>query len=143
MNFSDTFFIAIGVGGGLGLILSFLYWFFNKSSSNNLVRTIFGISTYSFLNAITLTLASILLVVLAVVAGIVRDGEYPYKNPIHFTLEVLASAFVPALLFLGIAWSRGNLKSFNTLEKFLIIVLKFALTTVLLQYSGYFSHVFP
>jgi hypothetical protein len=140
---SQSFFIAAGVGAGIGAILSVLYGVYSKSDAEDFTRSIFGVSTHSFLNSLTITLAVLFMVLLGVISFIVKDGEYPREHPWHFSLEVLASALIPALLFAGISWSRGNLKTFGTVEKFVVIAVKLGLTTVLLQYSGYFRAVFP
>jgi hypothetical protein len=144
MDITNPFFIAAAVGAVFGLFLSVIFGIYNKPTADVFARSIFGVSTNSFLNLMTVSMLIIYICILGAMAFVVKDGGYPIEHPIAFSIETIVVALVPALLYVGIAWGRGGSLSNITLWKhFSAIFFKFAVTSVLLQYSGYYRYFFP
>ena len=94
-------------------------------------------------DAIFLILAASV-IFLATVSGLVRDLYYPMNRPWSFTAEVFLMAIPPALTFLVMVALRGYaLTTADVWEKFVILILKFGLLHVLLQFSGFYSDILP
>jgi hypothetical protein len=138
---SENVLISGGVGAGVGLVLSVIFGIYSKKTADSTTKEIFGVSSQNFVNYITLSALSVLVVFLSTMCILVRDGKYPSENPIRFTIETLAMGIVPALLFLGSLYSRVGGLGTHPVVKFLIIVVKCGLGHVLLQYSGYYSAI--
>ncbi len=144
MDLTNPFFIAAVVGAVFGIVLSVLFGIYNKPTADLFARSIFGVSTNSFLNLMTVSMLIIYICILGAMAFVVKDGGFPLENPITFSLETFMVALVPSLLYVGMAWGRGGSLSSITLWKhFSAIFFKFAVTSVLLQYSGYYRYFFP
>ena len=52
-------------------------------------------------------------------------------------------AFLPAVVFLIMAPLRGYKVTGTTFEEFSVLVVKFGILHLLLQFSGFYSNVFP
>jgi hypothetical protein len=80
---------------------------------------------------------------LSVVSMMVRDSWYPINYPLNFSAEVLLMAFVPALVFLLMCPLRGYPITWEIIMEFAILVVKFGALQVVLQFSGFYSSIFP
>ena len=139
---SENILISGGVGAAVGLVLSILFGIYNKKTADSTTKDIFGITSQSFITQITISALSVLIVFLSTMCILVRDGKYPSENPIRFTIETLAMGLIPALLFLGVIYSRVGTLGSNAIFKLAMITIKCGLGHVLLQYSGYYSAMF-
>ena len=72
---------------------------------------------------------------------IIKDITYPKAHPYLFTLETLLSAVVTSSIIFLMAYGRNKITSSTFLE-FGIMVLKFGLLNILLQFSGFYTFVF-
>lgn len=131
------------VGLVLGLIISTIFGVYSKKSTTSYVRTIFGYSSNSLITDIIVLVLAASLVVLSVVSGFVRDLSYPIKYPWKFTLETFMMALLPASVFLMMIPLRGYTYTTTYIGEFFILLIKFGLLHVLLQFSGFYSEVFP
>ena len=135
---------ALIVGGILGAILSTVFGIYSTKTSNAYSLNILGMSSGDVItDAIFLILAASV-IFLATVSGLVRDLYYPMNRPWSFTAEVFLMAIPPALTFLVMVALRGYaLTTADVWEKFVILILKFGLLHVLLQFSGFYSDILP
>ena len=139
----DLMWIAVIVGGAVGITLSVVFGIYSKGTADSYVKSFFGIrSTDLIIDAIILILAASA-IFLATVAGVVKDVSYPVSKPINFTIETLLMAFLPAVVFLIMAPLRGYKVTGTTFGEFSVLVVKFGILHLLLQFSGFYSNVFP
>jgi len=76
------------------------------------------------------------------ISVIIRDIGYIVKEPLQFTVELLAMGILPTLAFIIVMYYRtGNINSRRILESFALLI-KFAGLHVLLEISGYYRYVF-
>ena len=61
----------------------------------------------------------------------------------NFTLETILMAVLPSIGFLAMAVLRGYRIDSKVSEEFSILVLKFGVLHLLLQFSGFYSNIFP
>jgi hypothetical protein len=138
----ENFLISGATGLGAGLLLSIVFGIYNRKTADSTSRTIFGISSNSFITQVFLSILSVIIVFLSTMCVLVRDGKYPSENPIRFTLETLAMGLIPSALFMGIIYSRMGGFNSTAFVEFLVITLKCGIGHVLLQYSGYYTYMF-
>ena len=103
------------------------YWLF--SMSNDIIKW----GTIAFL-----ALAGIYLISLSVVN---QDLKYPREHPWLFTAETLLFSFCASVVVFLMAYGRDDLTLITILEYF-VLVVKFGLLHILLQFSGFYSYVF-
>ena len=107
------------------------------------MRSLFGMSTYDVIFGGIIFIVVTSFVFLASISGIVRDLAYPIGKPINFTIETLLMAFLPASVFLIMVPLRGYSISASTFEEFTVLLMKFGVLHILLQFSGFYSGIFP
>jgi hypothetical protein len=100
-------------------------------------------SSIDLISGVTLAVIIAAFFLLAVVSGLIRDITYPTKSPVKFAVEVLLMGLLPALVFLLMAIFRGYPINSTVLEEFGMLLAKFSILHVLLQFSGFYSFVFP
>jgi len=139
----DYMWYSVIAGAVIGVILSAIFGIYETSSAVSFSRTIFGMSTNDLIFNSILTFVVGGFVFLAAISVVVFDKEYPVMHPGSFTSEVLLMAFLPACVFLIMAPLRGKVINLGTMEEFGVLVAKFGLLHVLLQFSGFYSSIFP
>jgi hypothetical protein len=139
----DALYIAAFVGLGIGIVFSLIFGIYSKSTATSYARSIFGLDSTTAITygVIGLVVASV--VFLATVSALVRDLAYPNAHPWLFSTEVFLMAIPPAIVFLMMAKFRGYPITTTTWEEFAILAGKFGLLHVFLQFSGFYSNVFP
>jgi len=135
-------YIAIIAGGLIGILLSVLFGVFSRSGSDAFTRRIFGMSSYDFIFDGIVFIMCVAFLFLATVSGVVRDLAYPYAKPVNFTIETLLMAIVPSLVFFAMAYLRGHPITLTIFGEFAVLVAKFGVLHVLLQFSGFYSSIF-
>lgn len=136
--------IVFGVAGLLlGIVLSAVFGVYSKKTTVSYVRSIFGYSSNSLITDIIVFVLAATIIVLSVVSALVRDLRYPIAKPVHFTVETLLMGFLPACVFIAMTYLRGY--TFNTTRvlEFFLLFAKFGILHILLQFSGFYSEVFP
>lgn len=139
----DLIWISLIIGGIAGILFSVLFGVYSKSTADSYVRTFFGInSTDLIFDGIVFVIVTGF-IVLTACSIMIRDLTFPTNNPINFTIETLLMGFLPASVFLAMPYLRGAKYSIHTGIEFMILALKFGLLHILLQFSGFYSSVFP
>jgi hypothetical protein len=139
----DLIWLFLLVGLGLGGVLSLVFGFNSTQGTTTYSRTIYGMQSTSLItNAIVLVVGATL-VFLSVVSSLVRDFSYPQSNPLKFTIEVLSMATFSSLTIFLMSSFRGYPIGLQTLEEFSILFAKFGILHILLQFSGFYSYIFP
>jgi hypothetical protein len=131
------------VGALLGITVSVIFGVFSKAGANAYTRTLFGLSSSNLITDGIVLLMVATIVFLTGVSIVVRDGAYPAAHPFYFTTETLLMGFLPAIPLLLMTVFRGYPIGLKSMMEFAILVTKFAGLHVLLQYSGFYSTVFP
>ena len=131
--------------GGLliGAVLSIVFSVYNRKGADAISRSFLGMSTSVLITDIILIVVVTSFAVLATVSAFVRDLTYPTKAPVNFTIETLLMAFVPSVLIFAMALLRGYKITGETFEEFGFLAVKFGVLHILLQFSGFYSYVFP
>jgi len=132
--------ISSVVGAVVGIIVSF--FFVKYSAVDSYKATIFGMNSNSFITGITFFIIVCGVAIFSAMAGIIRDVEFIIKEPLKFTLELLAMGLLPTIALLLVMYFRTNKITSKNKTDSLIIFLKFALFHVLFQISGYYRYVF-
>ena len=102
---------------------------FLVANSNNIIKWgLIGIIVVAFAYLIFLSI-------------IIQDIAYPKAHPYLFTIETLLTAFGTGSIIFIMAYGRNKISSSTFLE-FGIMVLKFGLLNILLQFSGFYTYVF-
>jgi len=128
------------IGAIIGIILTVLYDKYGivKSYQVNL----FGINSNSLITGVILFILVCSFVVLSGISVIIRDIGYIVKEPLQFTVELLAMGILPTLAFIIVMYYRtGNINSRRILES-VALLIKFAGLHVLLEISGYYRYIF-
>jgi len=128
------------IGAIIGIILTVLYDKYGivKSYQVNL----FGINSNSLITGVVIFILVCSFVVLSGISVIVRDIGYIVKEPLQFTIELLAMGILPTLAFIVVMYYRtGKITSRRILES-VALLIKFAGLHVLLEISGYYRYVF-
>jgi hypothetical protein len=139
----DLLWISLILGLSIGSILSVMFGIYSVPTSDSYIRSVFGTSSYDLIfNGIILMISAGFLF-LTIVSIIVRDTSYPVSRPWNFTTETLLMAFLPASILLVMGPLRGDKIDFTLIEEFLILSVKFGALHLLLQFSGFYSNIFP
>ena len=127
----------------MGSLVSLVFGIYSKAGAEPYIRTLFGMSSYDLIfdGIIFVVVAGFLF--LTVISVIIRDLAYPMKRPWNFTIETLLMAFLPASVILMMGPLRGHPINLQLIEEFGVLVLKFGALHILLQFSGFYSNVFP
>ena len=134
---------AVIIGILLGGISSAIFGVYSKRGSVSYSRNIFGFQSSNLISDIVILLVAASFIFLTTVSIMVRDVAYPVSMPLHFTVETLLMAFLPACIIFAMTLFRGYPITLETFEDFGILAVKFGLLHVLLQFSGVYSYVFP
>jgi hypothetical protein len=139
----DSIWWSLIIGILFGLVLSLIFGIYNKQLAGSAVRNLFGLSTNTWITDVIILIVAGSFIFLATLSIINRDLTYPIKTPINFTLETLLMAFLPSLIIFAMTLLRGYKINSQTFEEFTLLVAKFGLLHILLQFSGFYSYVFP
>jgi hypothetical protein len=139
----DILWIAVGVGLFIGSILSVLFGIYNRAGTEPYIRNIFGMSSADLIFDGIVCILAFGCLFLAVVSIVIRDNIYPSQFPLKFTLETLLMSVIPASIFLVMANFRGYKIDSKVGMEFSVLLLKFAILHLLLQFSGFYSDTFP
>lgn len=127
----------------VGIGLSAVFGVYSVRTASSYIRSLFGVSSYDLVfDGIVFILAASFLL-LATMSGFIKDLAYPISKPLNFTIETLLMAILPASVFLMMIPLRGYTITSSNFEEFSILVVKFGLLHILLQFSGFYSNIFP
>ena len=140
MNTNLIFPLIFGllVGGGL----SYYFKIHSIKTASTYTFSIVNTDSINIIKYTTVFTVAFVVGVLAVFSSLVRDLDYPTRHPILFTGETLAAAFLPAFILLLMTYLRDKDFTKNTVFDFFVLVSKFGLVHVLLQFSGVYSSAF-
>ena len=132
-------------GGGLifGAIISVVFNIYSKYTANLLSTNVFGVSVSVLVFNTIMFLAGFGLALLSGYSALIRDLSYPIFAPISFTIETILMGLLPSLIIFVMTLLRGYIINSDTWVEFTILFLKFGLLHILLQFSGFYSVVFP
>jgi predicted transglutaminase-like protease len=139
----DPLWIFLIIGLGLGGIFSFIFGTYSTAGTTAYSRTFLGMQSTNLLTNTIVFVVGATVVFLSVVASLVKDLTYPQKSPISFTLEALAMATFSSLTIFLMTILRGYKISSSTFEEFFVLFAKFGVLHILLQFSGFYSYIFP
>lgn len=139
----DIIWIFLLIGLGLGSILSLLFGLFSNVGDARYSRSIFGIQSTELITSTVVMIMGAAIVFLSVVSFLIKDTTYPQRSPLHFTIETLMMALSSSTIIFLMTYLRGYSFTTSTLEEFFILFLKFGILHVLLQFSGFYSYIFP
>ena len=134
---------AIIFGLGIGSILSAIFGIYSKKGLVSYSRNIFGIQSTDLITDSIIFLVAASFVFLTSISILVRDVTYPKSSPLNFTFETLLMAFLPSCIIFVMSLLRGFPITGQTFEEFGILSIKFGVLHILLQFSGFYSYVFP
>ena len=103
----------------------------------NIERLTYLIGSYSLMIYLLLSLFF-----LTIASIIVQDVEYPKKNPLRFLLELVIMSIAATFPYTYIHWLRNGGSHKNYVFSHSILVMKFAIFHVLLQFSGFYTALF-
>jgi uncharacterized membrane protein YvlD (DUF360 family) len=92
----------------------------------------YSLLLYLLISAIYLTIASL----------IVRDIDYPKKHPTKFVMELIIMSILATFPYTYIHWLRNGGGYHKYVFSHSILVLKFAVFHLLLQFSGFYTALF-
>jgi len=139
----DLIWIFLIVGLGLGGIMSVVFNLFSKQGSTAYSRSIFGIQSTDLITDTVVLIVGATVVFLSVVSALVKDLTYPNKKPLNFAVETITMATLSSLIIFLMTYPRGYPFTSKTVEEFGILFAKFGVLHILLQFSGFYSYVFP
>ena len=139
----DLMWWSLIVGAVGGIIISVVFDIYSVKTATSYTKNIFGIGSTDLITDVIFLIVAFAVVVLTTMSGLIRDLTYPIKNPAFFSIEVLLMALPPAFVFLLMTYFRGYTFNAGILEKFVVLILKFGIFHILLQFSGFYSSVFP
>ena len=139
----DPLWIFLSIGLGMGIILSVLFGIYNKNTSVYYSKNIFGMSSTKLITDAIILLVGTSFLFLSTVSFIVKDLNYPQKSPLYFTIETLMMSLCSALTIFVMTIFRGYQITSNTFLEFSILAMKFGILHILLQFSGFYSYIFP
>ena len=134
-------FVAFGII--ISIIISTVFGIYSKSTASPYTRTLFGVSSNDLIFGLMVLVIVSTFFVLSVVSGLIRDLTFPTNNPIKFTIETLVVGIIPSLIILLMTILRGYTITNVTAGEFMILVVKFSVLHILLQFSGFYSSIFP
>jgi hypothetical protein len=136
--------IYAGLAGLLiGLLCSIVLHVYNKSSANNLTRSLFGMNIMDLIVQTTFFAIGITVAILAGYSVLIRDLSYPNANPLKFTIETLLMGFLCSSIIFVMTLFRGYTITNATWLEFGLLYIKFSLLHILFQFSGIYSEIFP
>lgn len=140
MNINLIFPLIYGLllGGGL----SYFFKINSAKTASAYSYAIFNTDSIHIIKYATVFTVAFVVGLLSVFSSLIRDLEYPTKNSLLFAGETIFAAFAPALILLLMTYLRDKDFTKNTVIDFLVLISKFGLVHVLLQFSGVYSSVF-
>lgn len=139
----DPIWLFLIVGLSIGGILSFIFGKYSTTGTTLYSRTLFGMQSTNLITDTIVFIVGATIIFLSVVASVVKDLSYPQKSPVSFTLETMAMATFSSLTIFLMTILRGYTISTSTIEEFLVLFAKFGILHILLQFSGFYSYIFP
>ena len=127
----------------VGGILSYMFNIYSKPTANKFTYLIFGVKSDMLIKMILFFVVTSGIAGLAGLSTLIRDFQYPLKNPYDFSVEMLVASFFPALLLLVMTYLRDSSFTTYTLIDFFLLSFKFGILHLLLQFSGVYSSIFP
>ncbi len=134
--------ISVGVGLLLGVALTHIFKLYSRPTVSKYTLSIFGVSSQAFITYAILAVVSLLAILLSGISYIIRDIGFILESPYAFAIECIIMGLAPALAFLAVGYIRGSPETLGTPFKFSLLALKFAISHVLFQTSGFYSAIF-
>lgn len=135
--------ISLGIGLIIGLSMSVFFGLYNRAGAETYLRTFLGVSSYDLIFNGMIFIISAGFLFLAAVSFVIRDTWYPTTRPWNFTVETIMMSFLPASVFLMMGPLRGYSLSSELFGEFALLSAKFGILHLLMQFSGFYSSVFP
>lgn len=139
----DSIWWSVIIGLLFGGILSLLFDTLSKKSSSSKSRNFIGMDSQALITDSIVLIVVASFVFLSTVSVLIRDLDYPTKSPVKFTIETLMMSIIPSVTIFAMTSFRGYKITSSTFEEFSILAVKFGLLHILLQFSGFYSYVFP
>lgn len=139
----DYISISVIIGLAIGILVSVLFGVYSKSSVDTYSRMFFGMNSYDMIFYLIIIVLVPTFIVLTTFSVMIHDVAYPVSMPVNFTIETLLMGFLPSLVFLLMPYLRGYNYTNHTMVEFLFLVVKFGALHILLQFSGFYSSLFP
>jgi hypothetical protein len=139
----DYITISILIGLAIGILVSALFGVYSKSSADSYSRMFFGVSSHDMVFYLIIIVLIPTFILLTTLSVMIRDLWYPVNMPGNFTIETLLMGFLPAFVFLLMPLLRGYKYTSHTALEFVVLVFKFGILHILLQFSGFYSSLFP
>lgn len=105
--------------------------------TSTIERFTFLIGSYSLLVYLLVSF-----IVLLVASIIVQDVDYPSKHPIKFIIELFMMAIAATFPFTYIHWLRNGGSYTKYVFPYSVLVIKFTVFHLLLQFSGFYTRLF-
>lgn len=139
----ELIWILAGIGGLLGAAIALFLGINSHHAVGIYSRSYFGIPANDLVFYLVVLFGIPLLSTLITLSVIVRDLEYPNALPGNFTVETLMMAFLPSIGVLLMPLLRGYNYTERTPWEFSLAVLRYGVLHILLQFSGFWSDLFP
>lgn len=139
----DYISISVIIGLAIGILVSVLFGVYSKSSADAYSRMFLGMNSHDMVFYLIIIVLIPTFIVLTTLSVMIRDLAYPISMPVNFTIETLLMAFLPSFVFLLMPYLRGYNYTSHTMVEFLVLVIKFGVLHILLQFSGFYSSLFP
>lgn len=81
-------------------------------------------------------------IILTAVSFIVKDIDYPKRHPEKFIIETIIMTFIATFPYTYIHWSRNGGRYQKYILSHGLIMLKFGVLHLLLQFSGFYTRLF-
>lgn len=135
--------LALGIGLIIGTVLSIVFGIYSRAGAEPYIRMFFGMSSYDLIFDGIVFMLSAGGLFLMILSCIIRDSAYPMNTSINFLLETFLMAVLPSIGFLAMAGLRGYRLDSEVAMEFGVLLAKFGILHILLQFSGFYSNVFP
>lgn len=135
--------IAGGIGLVVGVVVSVVFGIYSKPTANSYIRSFFGMPSSEFITTMIVWILAAGVIGLAGISAVVKDIAYPVAKPLEFTTETILFSFLPASVFLLMSYFRGYPIDGDKIMEFMLLAVKFGLLHILMQFSGFYSNVFP
>ena len=139
----DLFWILVSVGTVIGILIGLYLGINNHLAADVYSKRIFGMKYDDVVFYLVALCAMPVLITMITLSIIVRDLRYPESKPFNFTLEVFIVGIMPAIGILAMPILRGYEFTSKTGVEFALAVVRFAVVHILLQFSGFWSDLFP
>lgn len=139
----DYIWISVIIGLVIGAIISILFGVYSKTGVDAYSRMFLGVSSTDMVFYLIIIVLVPTFIVLTTFSVMIRDLVYPISMPVNFTIETLLMGFLPSIVFLLMPYLRGYNYTATTMVEFLGLSIKFGVLHILLQFSGFYSSLFP